>query len=69
MMTLKRALISVYDKTGIISFAKELSKLGIAIIATDGTYNILKEGGIRLVKHVSDITGFPEIDVANCQNI
>ena len=61
MITLKRALISVYDKTGIVSFARELSKLGIEIIATDGTLNTLKEGGIRLVKHVSEVTEFPEI--------
>ncbi len=58
---MKRALISVYDKTGIVSFARELSKLGIKLIATGGTLNILKEGGIHSVKHVSEVTGFPEI--------
>ena len=61
LMTMKRALISVYDKTGIVSFAEELSKLGIEIISTGGTLETLKEGGIRFVKHVSEITEFPEI--------
>ena len=58
---MKRVLISVYDKRGILSFARELSKLGIEIIATGGTYKTLKDGGIRFVKHVSDVTEFPEI--------
>jgi phosphoribosylaminoimidazolecarboxamide formyltransferase/IMP cyclohydrolase len=61
MMTLKHALISVYDKTGIISFARKLSELEIETIATDGTFKTLKEGGARHVKHVSDVTDFPEI--------
>jgi len=60
-MTMKRALICVYDKTGIVSFAEELSKLGIEIISTDGTLETLKEGKIRFVKHVSEVTKFPEI--------
>jgi phosphoribosylaminoimidazolecarboxamide formyltransferase/IMP cyclohydrolase len=60
-MTVKCALISVYDKTGIVSFARELAKLGIEIISTGGTLETLKEGGIRFVKHVSDVTEFPEI--------
>lgn len=58
---MERALISVYNKTGIASFAKELAKLGIDIISTGGTLETLKEAGIRSVKHVSDVTGFPEI--------
>jgi phosphoribosylaminoimidazolecarboxamide formyltransferase/IMP cyclohydrolase len=58
---LKRALISVYNKTGIVNFAKELNKLGIEIIATGGTLKALKDGGIRPVKHISDVTDFPEI--------
>ena len=60
-MNVKRALISVYDKTGIVSFASELVKLGFEIISTGGTFETLKEGGIKLVKMVSDVTGFPEI--------
>jgi phosphoribosylaminoimidazolecarboxamide formyltransferase/IMP cyclohydrolase len=60
-MIMKRALISVYDKTGIVSFAGELGKLGFEIISTGGTLETLKDGGIRLVKHVSAVTEFPEI--------
>lgn len=58
---MKRALISVYDKTDIVSFARELDKLGFEIISTGGTLETLKDGGIRLVKHVSAVTEFPEI--------
>lgn len=54
-----KALISVSDKTGIIEFAKELEKLGIEIISTGGTYNILKENNIKVIP-ISDITNFPE---------
>jgi phosphoribosylaminoimidazolecarboxamide formyltransferase/IMP cyclohydrolase len=61
VITLKRALISVYDKTDIVSFAQGLSNLGFEIIATRGTMNILKEGGIHSVRHVSEVTEFPEI--------
>jgi phosphoribosylaminoimidazolecarboxamide formyltransferase/IMP cyclohydrolase len=57
---LKRALISVYDKTGIVEFARELNKLGIEIISTGGTAILLKKYGIP-VKTVSDVTKFPEI--------
>jgi phosphoribosylaminoimidazolecarboxamide formyltransferase/IMP cyclohydrolase len=60
-MTIRRALISVYDKTSIVDFARELNKLGIEIIATSGTLKILKKGGIQFVKNVSDVTKFPEI--------
>jgi len=58
---MRRALISVYDKTGIVSFARELSKLGFEIISTGGTLETLKEAKIRFVKHVSEVTEFPEI--------
>ncbi|MCK5402767.1 IMP cyclohydrolase [Candidatus Bathyarchaeota archaeon] len=60
-MNIKRALISVYNKTGIINFCNELTNFGIEIIATGGTLTILKEGGIKEIKHVSDVTNFPEI--------
>jgi phosphoribosylaminoimidazolecarboxamide formyltransferase/IMP cyclohydrolase len=58
---MKRALISVYDKTGIIAFASGLAKLDFEIISTGGTFETLKEGGVQSVNHVSDVTGFPEI--------
>jgi len=61
MMSVKTALISVYDKTGVVDFARELTQLGIEIIATRGTFDVLKKGGVQLVKHVSDVTKFPEI--------
>ena len=57
---IKRALISVYDKTGIIELATELAKHGIEIISTGGTYKLLKENNIE-VKSVEEITGFPEV--------
>ncbi len=55
-----KALISVYDKTGILDFAKELVTNGWEIISTGGTYKILLENGINAVK-VSDFTGSPEV--------
>jgi phosphoribosylaminoimidazolecarboxamide formyltransferase/IMP cyclohydrolase len=57
----KRALISVYDKTGLIHFARELNKLGVEIIATSGTFNVLKNVGVHFIKQVSDLTKVPEI--------
>ncbi|CUS77502.1 phosphoribosylaminoimidazolecarboxamide formyltransferase / IMP cyclohydrolase [Candidatus Kryptonium thompsonii] len=59
-MKIKTALISVYDKTGIVDFARELQNLGIDIISTGGTYNLLTQNGIK-AKRVEDITGFPEM--------
>lgn len=56
---IKRALISVSDKTGIVEFAKKLKELGVEIISTGGTARKLSENGVEVTK-VSDITGFPE---------
>lgn len=58
-MKIKRALISVTDKRGIVDFARSLSDLGIEIISTGGTARLLTSNGIK-VKSVSEITGFPE---------
>ena len=58
---MKRVLISVHNKTGIVEFAKELIKLGFSIISTGGTLTTLKENGVPNVKYVSEVTGFPEI--------
>ncbi|TZE82546.1 bifunctional phosphoribosylaminoimidazolecarboxamide formyltransferase/IMP cyclohydrolase [Calorimonas adulescens] len=55
-----RALISVYDKTGIEKLAKELVDLGFVIVSTGGTARYLAENGIG-VMDVSEVTGFPEI--------
>ena len=57
---IKRALISVSDKTGIVEFAKSLQNFGVEIISTGGTARTLRENGIE-VKDVSDETGFPEM--------
>lgn len=59
-MKIKRAIISVSDKTGIIPFARRLHQMGVEIISTGGTMKALKENGIP-VTYVSEITGFPEI--------
>lgn len=56
----KYAIISVYDKEGIISFSKSLVELGYKIISSSGTYKLLKENNIDVIE-VSSITGFPEI--------
>jgi phosphoribosylaminoimidazolecarboxamide formyltransferase/IMP cyclohydrolase len=58
--TIKNALISVSDKTGIVEFAAELTKLGITIYSTGGTAKLLAENNIS-VQNVSELTGFPEI--------
>lgn len=58
---MKNALISVYDKTGIVEFARELNKLEFNIISTKRTLKTLKDSGIRFAKHVSEVTGFSEI--------
>lgn len=57
---IKTAIISVSDKTGIVEFAAELHRRGISIVSTGGTAALLKSAGIP-VRHVSDLTGFPEI--------
>src|SRR5215213_10934374 len=57
---IRRALISVSDKTGIVDFARELSHLNVEIISTGGTAKTLREAGVA-VRDVSEITGFPEM--------
>ncbi|WP_141336440.1 bifunctional phosphoribosylaminoimidazolecarboxamide formyltransferase/IMP cyclohydrolase [Paenibacillus sp. tmac-D7] len=59
-MAIRRALISVSDKTGIVEFAGELAKLGVQIISTGGTQSLLKEKGVPVIG-ISEVTGFPEI--------
>tara|TARA_R110001592_G_scaffold57536_14_gene174792 strand:+ start:39909 stop:41489 length:1581 start_codon:yes stop_codon:yes gene_type:complete len=56
----KRALISVSDKSGIVDFARELSQLGVELLSTGGTYALLNQNDIA-VTEVSDYTGFPEM--------
>mgnify|MGYP001312233618 CR=1 FL=1 len=57
---IKRALISVSDKTGLIPFAQGLAEQDIELISTGGTARALKDAGLT-VKEVAEITGFPEI--------
>ncbi|SEK87470.1 bifunctional phosphoribosylaminoimidazolecarboxamide formyltransferase/IMP cyclohydrolase [Halomonas daqiaonensis] len=56
----RRALISVSDKTGIVDFARGLMEQGVALLSTGGTFRLLQENGID-VTEVSEHTGFPEI--------
>ena len=60
LLPIRRALISVSDKKGIVELAKGLQQFGIEIISTGGTYEALKKADIP-VTPVSDVTGFPEI--------
>ena len=59
-MTIKRALISVSDKTGVVEFARGLHELGVEIISTGGTMKAIADAGIPVIS-VSDVTGFPEM--------
>jgi phosphoribosylaminoimidazolecarboxamide formyltransferase/IMP cyclohydrolase len=60
LVKIRRALISVSDKTGIVEFARELKTFDVEIISTGGTAKTLRENGIE-VRDVSDVTGFPEM--------
>jgi len=55
-----RALLSVYDKTGIVDFARSLDELGFQLISTGGTARKLKDAGLSVIS-VSEVTGHPEI--------
>ena len=59
-MKIRRALVSVHDKTGVVELAKGLAGLGIEIVSTGGTASLLRASGIA-VRDVSDVTGFPEM--------
>jgi phosphoribosylaminoimidazolecarboxamide formyltransferase/IMP cyclohydrolase len=59
-LAIERALISVYDKTGIVEFASEVSSLGVEIVSTGGTAKLLREAGIS-VRDIADLTGWPEM--------
>lgn len=60
MLPVQRALLSVYDKRGLVDFARALDALGIEIVSTGGTSRHLQEAGLPVIS-VSDVTGFPEI--------
>ncbi|MBS0571149.1 MAG: bifunctional phosphoribosylaminoimidazolecarboxamide formyltransferase/IMP cyclohydrolase [Proteobacteria bacterium] len=60
MAPIRRALLSVSDKTGLIDLARGLDALGVVLISTGGTARALREAGLA-VREVADVTGFPEI--------
>ncbi len=60
LIKVKRALISVSDKNGIVDFAKQLSATGIEILSTGGTFRLLVDNDIKATE-ISDYTGFPEM--------
>ena len=57
---IRRALISVSDKNGIVDFARELARFDVEIISTGGTAKALRDAGLK-VRDISEITGFPEM--------
>ncbi|MBU3107574.1 bifunctional phosphoribosylaminoimidazolecarboxamide formyltransferase/IMP cyclohydrolase [Clostridium gasigenes] len=57
---IKRALISVFDKEGVLDFSKFLSDNGVEVISTGGTYKHLKENGVKVIE-VNEVTNFPEM--------
>ena len=59
-VTIKRALLSVSDKAGLIELGQALGKHGVELVSTGGTARALREAGLT-VKDISDLTGFPEM--------
>src|SRR6266704_436450 len=60
LRTIRRALLSVSDKTGLVDFAKALAALGVELISTGGTRKSLADAGLA-VRDIADVTGFPEM--------
>lgn len=60
LVSVKRALLSVSDKTGLVEFAKALSERGVELISTGGTRKAIADAGLP-VNDISEVTGFPEI--------
>lgn len=56
----KRALISVFDKEGVLDFAKFLVSKDVEIVSTGGTYKYLKENGLNVIE-INEVTDFPEM--------
>ena len=57
---IERALVSVYEKTGIVEFARALAQAGVEVVSTGGTAKLLRESGVK-VREVSELTGWPEM--------
>ncbi|CDX42333.1 Bifunctional purine biosynthesis protein purH (Includes: Phosphoribosylaminoimidazolecarboxamide formyltransferase (AICAR transformylase); IMP cyclohydrolase (Inosinicase) (IMP synthetase) (ATIC)) [Mesorhizobium sp. ORS 3359] len=60
LVPVRRALLSVFDKTGLVDFAKALAAAGVELVSTGGTAKTIAEAGLA-VRDVSELTGFPEI--------
>jgi phosphoribosylaminoimidazolecarboxamide formyltransferase/IMP cyclohydrolase len=60
VVPIKRALLSVFDKSGMEDFAKELARLGVELVSTGGTAKLIAAAG-PAVRDISDLTGFPEM--------
>ena len=60
LVPVKRALLSVYDKTGMAEFARGLSDLGVELVSTGGTHKLIAATGVP-VRDISELTGFPEM--------
>src|SRR5580692_612024 len=60
LLPIRRALLSVSDKTGLIELARTLQAFGIALISTGGTHKALHDDGLQ-VQEIADVTGFPEM--------
>jgi phosphoribosylaminoimidazolecarboxamide formyltransferase / IMP cyclohydrolase len=59
-MKIRRALVSVHDKRGVVELAQALTGFGVEIVSTGGTAKLLRESGVA-VRDVADVTGFPEM--------
>jgi phosphoribosylaminoimidazolecarboxamide formyltransferase / IMP cyclohydrolase len=60
IVPIRRALLSVSDKTGLVPFAQSLASMGVEIISTGGTAALLRESGLRVIP-IDEVTGFPEM--------
>jgi len=61
MPVIERALLSGTDKTGIVEFARALTRFGVEILSTGGTFRTLKDAGVAPLREVADVTQFPEM--------
>src|SRR5438270_307192 len=59
-MKVRRAIVSVHDKTGVVDLGRRLAALGVEILSTGGTASLLRKEGVP-VREVADVTGFPEM--------
>ncbi|MFN9968773.1 MAG: bifunctional phosphoribosylaminoimidazolecarboxamide formyltransferase/IMP cyclohydrolase, partial [Phycisphaerae bacterium] len=60
LVTIRRAILSVSDKSGLIEFAQALARRGVEIVSTGGTATALEKAGVKVVP-IDAVTGFPEI--------